>query len=264
MTTRHEQPPDWAVHSLAQACQRPIRPIRARMDPVVAPGIGNDAGMAVQIAGITLPGPTEVLGEALGTARSVAGWGTRTAEVVAALPERADALLETIEKLITRIDALAARADSLVARVDAVAGAAERTVLAASAVAGEAAAVVSRAVAVTDSAAVVVTSSEKITAAASQGAADLLGTFEPLATAAAPLARTFIDELSPHEVAAAVRMVDQLPKLAEHLETDIMPILATLDRVGPDMHELLNVVKDLRLAINGIPGLAYLRRRGTP
>jgi len=244
------------------------------MDPVVAPGIGNDAGMAVQIAGITLPGPTEVLGEALGTARSVAGWGARTAEVVAALPERADALLVTIEKLISRIDALAERADSLVARVDAVAGAAEQTVLAASAVAGEAAGVVSRAVAVTDSASVVVTGAGKITesaasvvgqaAAASQGAADLLGTFEPLATVAAPLARTFISELSEHEVAAAVRLVDQLPRLAEHMETDIMPMLATLDRVGPDMHELLNVVKDLRLAINGIPGLAYLRRRGTP
>jgi len=232
------------------------------------------AGMAVQIAGITLPGPTQVLGEALGTARSVAGWGARTAEVVAALPERADALLVTIEKLISRIDALAERADSLVARVDAVAGAAEQTVLAASAVAGEAAGVVSRAVAVTDSASVVVTGAGKITesaasvvgqaAAASQGAADLLGTFEPLATVAAPLARTFISELSEHEVAAAVRLVDQLPRLAEHMETDIMPMLATLDRVGPDMHELLNVVKDLRLAINGIPGLAYLRRRGTP
>jgi len=43
-----------------------------------------------------------------------------------------------------------------------------------------------------------------------------------------------------------------------------MPMLATLDRVGPDMHELLNVVKDLRHAIDGIPGLGYFRRRGAP
>jgi hypothetical protein len=28
------------------------------------------------------------------------------------------------------------------------------------------------------------------------------------------------------------------------------------------MHELLNVVKDLRHAIDGIPGLSYFRRRG--
>jgi hypothetical protein len=41
-----------------------------------------------------------------------------------------------------------------------------------------------------------------------------------------------------------------------------MPILATLDRVGPDVHELLDVLKDVRLAIQGIPGFARLRRRG--
>ncbi|MDT7752092.1 MAG: hypothetical protein QOD96_5754, partial [Pseudonocardiales bacterium] len=45
-----------------------------------------------------------------------------------------------------------------------------------------------------------------------------------------------VNELSEQEVAAAVRLVDQLPRLAEHLESDVMPILATLDRVGPDMH----------------------------
>jgi hypothetical protein len=43
---------------------------------------------------------------------------------------------------------------------------------------------------------------------------------------------------------------------------DIMPILSTLDRVGPDIHELLDVAKDVRQAIQGIPGFEYLRRRG--
>ena len=41
-----------------------------------------------------------------------------------------------------------------------------------------------------------------------------------------------------------------------------MPILATLDRVGPDVHELLDVLKDVRLAIQGVPGFRLLRRRG--
>ncbi|GAA2555529.1 hypothetical protein [Pseudonocardia hydrocarbonoxydans] len=57
-------------------------------------------------------------------------------------------------------------------------------------------------------------------------------------------------------------MVDQLPQLTHHLETDIMPILATLDRVGPDVHELLEVLQDVRLAIQGVPGFRLLRRRG--
>ncbi|MFB9907711.1 hypothetical protein [Allokutzneria oryzae] len=72
----------------------------------------------------------------------------------------------------------------------------------------------------------------------------------------------FVTELSAHEIEAAIRLVDELPKLAEHMAKDIMPILGTLDRVGPDIHELLDVTKEVRQAILGIPGFAYLRRRG--
>ncbi|MFE9869776.1 hypothetical protein ACFYON_03950 [Micromonospora sp. NPDC005686] len=42
----------------------------------------------------------------------------------------------------------------------------------------------------------------------------------------------------------------------------MLPILATLDRVGPDLHDLLDVTRDLKLAVAGIPGLGMLRRRG--
>jgi hypothetical protein len=72
----------------------------------------------------------------------------------------------------------------------------------------------------------------------------------------------FLREFSAHEIQAAIRLVDELPRLATHLADDIMPILATLDRVGPDIHELLAVGKDVRQAILGIPGFEYLRRRG--
>ena len=61
---------------------------------------------------------------------------------------------------------------------------------------------------------------------------------------------------------SAIRLVDELPRLTGHLTSDVLPILATLDRVGPDIHDLLNVTRDLKLAIAGIPGLAMLRRRG--
>jgi hypothetical protein len=72
----------------------------------------------------------------------------------------------------------------------------------------------------------------------------------------------FVTELSEHEIEAAIRLVDELPRLAQHMTEDIMPILGTLDRVGPDLHELLDVAKDVRQAIQGIPGFEYLRRRG--
>jgi hypothetical protein len=93
-------------------------------------------------------------------------------------------------------------------------------------------------------------------------AGDMLEVYEPIAEKAAPLATAFVNEFSRAELDAAVRLIDHLPKLAEHMTTDVMPILATLDRVGPDVHELLDVLKDTRLAIQGIPGFRMLRRRG--
>jgi hypothetical protein len=79
---------------------------------------------------------------------------------------------------------------------------------------------------------------------------------------AAPLARQFVDELSPEEITAAIRMVDAFPALQAHLIDDVLPLLGKLDQVGPDLHKLLEVTEDLRLAIAGLPGLKMLRRRG--
>jgi DNA-directed RNA polymerase subunit F len=80
-------------------------------------------------------------------------------------------------------------------------------------------------------------------------------------TATQPLIQ-FVEEFSALEVQAAIKLVDELPRLSEHLNEDVLPILTTLNRVGPDLHELLDVVKDVRQAILGIPGFDFLRRRG--
>ena len=72
----------------------------------------------------------------------------------------------------------------------------------------------------------------------------------------------FVDDLAPEEIDAAIKLVDELPALAHHMSTDILPILETLDRVGPDLHELLDVTKDLRSAIDGVPGFSFLKKRG--
>jgi methyl-accepting chemotaxis protein len=72
----------------------------------------------------------------------------------------------------------------------------------------------------------------------------------------------FAKEFSAHEVQAAIKLVDELPRLSQHLNDDVLPILGTLNRVGPDIHELLDVAKEVRQAILGIPGFDFLRRRG--
>jgi len=91
---------------------------------------------------------------------------------------------------------------------------------------------------------------------------ELISIYEPIAKQAQPLAKRFVEELSPHEVEAAIKLVDELPVLTEHLTSDILPILATLDRVGPEVHQLLEVTSDMRQAILGIPGFGFMRRRG--
>jgi hypothetical protein len=118
--------------------------------------------------------------------------------------------------------------------------------------------VIGKATAVADRAGAVVDQA----AGAADGASELLAVYQPIAHRAAPLANRFVEEFSEDEVHAAIRLVDQLPQLTEHMERDIMPILATLDRVGPDVHELLEQLKEVRQAIQGIPGLKFFRRRG--
>ena len=231
--------------------------------------------MTRRIAGLPVWGP----GDLIGGMRALLGWTDEAVGVVAALPERVsgllddvDVLLARITDLVDRVESVAARAervvakagsvadsaDSVVARADAVADGADGVVAKAGEVAADASGVIEHATAVANRAGEVVAQASDTSGAAH----DLVVTYAPIAEQAAPLARRFVAEFSTEELHAAIRLVDQLPALTEHVETDIMPILATLDRVGPDVHELLDVLKDVRQAINGIPGFGYFRRRG--
>jgi len=171
---------------------------------------------------IRIPRPSDVLG---------------AAQTVAGLPT--DAI-----RLLTRAGGLLEQAEALLARAGRLLDSVERTVAAVDEATRRADAVIARADATTTS------------------AARLVEEYAPLAARAAPLVRQFVDELSDHEVHAAIKLIDHLPELTVHMEQDVMPILATLDRVGPDLHELLEVTRDLRQAIIGVPGFAFFRRRG--
>ncbi len=99
-------------------------------------------------------------------------------------------------------------------------------------------------------------------AVATRAVLELLERWQPIAEQARPLAARFVAELSDTEVAAAIHVVDQLPAFSKHLSEDVLPLLETLDKAGPDIHELLDVAKDAREAVAGIPGFTFLRRRG--
>ncbi|CAB4902389.1 unannotated protein [freshwater metagenome] len=193
---------------------------------------GIVAPMALVLAGVVLPDPlgTEtVLRRGAAVARAGVSWMFTTADFALTLPGRIEALLSRIETLMTRIDHVIDSADAVVAHVQRTTGAADTVVASAS--------------------------------AASHTALELIEMFDPIAKKSEPMARRFVDNLSDAEVDAAIAMVDQLPGLLDHMEA-LLPILATLDTVSPEIHELLGVTKDVRRAVIGIPGFKFFRNRG--
>lgn len=92
-------------------------------------------------------------------------------------------------------------------------------------------------------------------------AAALVDSLEPSIQALQPTLQTLARTTGEHEVAAAVEMIDKLPRLAEALEKDLMPMLANLQSVAPDMHQLLDVVTELNELVLRLPGMGRLRRK---
>jgi uncharacterized protein YoxC len=217
--------------------------------------------MPLRIGGLPVFTPSDLAA----TARSVLGWTDEAVQVVADLPGRVATMVDEAERLVARVSATLDQVDAAVDRVEQVAEraaevaeGADAVVVRAGRVADHADQVVERIIPVTGAAEAVLDS----VGATSAGAQALLEIFQPIAERGAPLLQHFVDEFSVQELHALVRLIDQVPQFTEHMETDIMPVLAKLDHVGPDVHELLDVLKDVRLAIQGLPGFAMFRRRG--
>lgn len=245
---------------------------------------------------LPLPRPASVIGltrsavdQAVGSAASLAALPARAFGVldsIEALVDRVGTLLDRVERTLARTDRVVSEAEEAVSEIAVISAAATAAIENATAVAGAAATVVADAEQVAATAGRVVLDAERVTATAaavvgetadivartdrtvtraegiSATVDELLSAYETTLRSGAPMAHRFVDQLTPEEIDAAIRLVDELPKLTEHLTSDVLPILAKLDRVGPDIHDLLEVTRDLKLAVAGIPGLAMLRRRG--
>ncbi|MFC3990396.1 hypothetical protein ACFOZ6_18205, partial [Actinoplanes siamensis] len=167
-----------------------------------------------------------------------------TADAAGTIVIEAGSLTTSAAEIVAEAGAVSAAARGVVTDAGSISSAARDLVTEAGSVASRASAVVNRA------------------GQAAEAATGLLDDYTPTLRKAAPLAARFVEELTPEEVTAAIRMVDELPVLRDHLVDDVMPLLNKLDQVGPDLHKLLEVTEDLHLAIAGLPGLRLLRRRG--
>ena len=177
-------------------------------------------------------------------------------DVLAALERGGDqieALIGAVPRLLALLDlaeALVGRASSAVDRVSLVVESAAAEVVRVGAVVDGAALEVQRVAVVVDGADVQVA---RVVA--------LLDSLEPSLTKLQPTLETLADTTHPEEVAALVRLVDHLPALTEQVERDLLPVLTTLGSVAPDLHELLNVSRELNEILGKIPGVGRLKRR---
>ena len=185
---------------------------------------------------LPLPGPATVIGGAVAAADAVEtalGLVPRAADAMS----RVETLLDRLEKVADRVDGVVDRADEATTRAAAVLGTAELTTRDASRTVDGAKGVLDR-------------------------ADRSLQAWEPSLRRLAPSLDRFAEAVHPDEVTAVIGLVDRMPQLLDHVENDVLPVLKNLDRVGPDLHEVLEIVEDLRRVITGLPGIGLLRKRG--
>ena len=150
------------------------------------------------------------------------GRGAESIEALLAAVPKMLALVDRADELVTKIDAVATRADALVTRTNLVVDGAEAHVA-------------------------------RLT--------PLLDAFEPSLLKLQPTLEKLADTTHPEEVEALVELIDHLPKLADRMETDVMPMLASLSSVAPDLHDLLAVSRELNDMLAKVPGLGRLKKR---
>jgi len=85
----------------------------------------------------------------------------------------------------------------------------------------------------------------------------LLPTLERLLPTLERLAET----TDPREVDAMVGLIDRLPLIASRVEADVLPMLQTLSSVAPDLHDLLDVSRELNEMLAKLPGMGRIKKR---
>jgi hypothetical protein len=178
--------------------------------------------------------------------RDAAGVVVRTDAVV----ERAEALLGRADGVVDRGEAMLGRADALVDRGETLLGRTDGLV-------DRGEVLLRRADALVDLGEPLVVDTDVLV----RRLAVLLDLVERPLTTLQPTLQTLADTTHPEEVAALVSLVDQLPDLAMRVERDVLPVMATLGTVAPDLHDLLDVSRELNEMLGKLPGLGRIKRR---
>jgi hypothetical protein len=174
--------------------------------------------------------------------------------------DQVDQLLGAVPRVLALLDqaeVLLVRASAAVDAVEAVTREAETVVAHTDAVVDRAEALVVRVDRVVDGAAMVADRADAMVART----VVLLDALEPPLTTLQPTLQTLADTTHPEEIAALVQLIDHLPDLTERIERDVLPVMTTLGTVAPDLHDLLDVSRELNEMLGKLPGLGRIKRR---
>lgn len=89
----------------------------------------------------------------------------------------------------------------------------------------------------------------------------MLESLEPSLAKLQPTLERLAETTDPREVDALVQLIDTLPVLADQVERDVLPVLRTLSTVAPDLHELLDVSRQLNEMLAKLPGMGRIKKR---
>ena len=155
-------------------------------------------------------------------ATSAASGAVDYAGRVVALLDGAETLMARTGTLLDRVEAVTARAEETVAQVALTSAAADRQV-------------------------------RRVSVLLDQG--------EPMAAAAVPLARRFLESLTEREVAAMIQLIDRAPEVLDHVDETVVPTMQQMSDVGPDIKQLLAAVGAMRELVESLPGMGRVRKR---
>jgi ABC-type transporter Mla subunit MlaD len=153
---------------------------------------------------------------------------------------------ESVEQLLAavpRVVSLIGDAERMLARLDGLIDRIEQTRAAADEVTGRAHTVIDKA--------------DELLASS----ATMVDRLIPLLDGLQPTLDRLAETTDPREVDALITLVDHLPGLALKMETDIVPVLESLSTVAPDLHDLLDVSRELNEMLTRLPALDRIKRR---
>lgn len=89
----------------------------------------------------------------------------------------------------------------------------------------------------------------------------LLGALQAPVERLLPTLERLAATTDPREVDALVDLIDRLPVLARSVEAEVLPMLRTLQSVAPDLHDLLDVSRELNEMLAKLPGMGRIKKK---